>query len=191
MRTIGYLLIFLMISSASFAHSPILADAITTKTKTDPFRIEKPEHSKAIFAVLTGQSHYYRIQSDVPFKFYAGITAPKLENCGLNQTFSFEVLDESFKLIEHKSGDNFDWTPWYEKWGKKWYWIGPEVGKKFLADRTYQAGTYYIRVFNQTNNGKYVLAVGDVEEFGIRDVISLPNKIRKINSIFWDEGDCQ
>jgi len=191
MRIIGYVLVFLLISGAAIAHSPILADANTAKTKTDPFVIENSEQSKAIFSVLTGRSHYYRIQSDAPFKFYVGITAPKLENCGLKKTFSFEVLDESFKRIERRSGAAFEWTPWYEKWGKKWYWIGPEVGKEFRADRTYKAGTYYIRVFNETNTGKYVLAVGDVEKFGFREVISLPKKIRKINSIFWDEADCE
>ena len=50
-------------------------------TKGDPFHIENPEHSKAIFSELNGSAEYYKMTSPTPFKFYVGITAPKLETC--------------------------------------------------------------------------------------------------------------
>jgi hypothetical protein len=74
--------------------------------------------------------------------------------------------------------------------GEKWYWFGPEIGKDFKADRTYSAVIYYIRVFNKANQGKYVLAVGDVERFGLGEIFAMRKKVKQINALYWDQGDC-
>ena len=73
--------------------------------------------------------------------------------------------------------------------GGEWYWVCPEIGKDFKADRTYSAGIYYIRVFNKANQGKYVLAVGDVERFGLVEIFTMCKKVKQINALYWDEGD--
>ena len=80
----------------------------------------------------------------------------------------------------------------YEEYGKTWYWVGPEIGKDFLGDRTYEAGTYYIKVFNQTNTGKYVLAVGDIERFGFSTIAGmvLNRTMQKVRDGWWDESLC-
>jgi hypothetical protein len=183
------LLISLLFASSVAAHSPVLD--MSPKTAEAPFVIEEPEHSKAIFAELTGAPQFYQITSAESFDFYVGITAPKLENCDLIQTFSFEVLDARMQQIDIRDGSAAPWKPWYEEFGKKWYWAGPEIGSAFAHDRRYAAGTYFIRVFNAQNTGQYVLAVGDQEEFGILDVFTLPGKVQEINKLFWDETTCR
>jgi len=170
------------------AHQPVLNSE--SRTAKSPYIIEEPEISKAIFSELMGEPHYYRIDSDSRFEFYAGITVPKIDNCPISKKFSFEVLDADFGLIERKDGENFNWWPWYEKHGEKWYWIGPEIGEKFKSNRFYKEGTYYLRVYNETNSGQYVLAVGETESFPISVIVRMLFTMPKINSTFWDDVKC-
>ena len=182
------ILILIIVIKPSKAHQPVLNSE--KSSSEEPYIIEEPEVSKAIFGELKGEPHYYRIDSNTKFKFYAGITTPKIDNCPLSKKFSFDVLDSNFKLIKKKDGEKFNWWAWYEKHGEKWYWIGPEIGAKFKSNRDYNKGTYYIRVFNQNNTGQYVLAVGDIESFPISVIIKMLFTLPSINSAFWDDVTC-
>ena len=68
------------------AHQPILAIS-DPHTRDNPFLVEKPEISKAIYSRLSGQPHYYKIYSSQTFNFYSGITKPKLDDCEVGNTF--------------------------------------------------------------------------------------------------------
>ena len=181
--------LFIFSFTQSYAHKPVLNENSTYPADA-PYEIEEPEISKAIYSTLTGDPHYYRIQSDVDFDFYAGILAAKIGECALESKFSFEVLDAEFHNIDVADGENFKWTPWYEEYGKQWYWNGPEIGKNFLSDRIYKAGTYYIKVFNNTNTGQYIIAVGDIEKFSFTDIIGLIFSLGDIEDEFWDPNLC-
>jgi hypothetical protein len=181
--------VLLFLATPAVAHQPVVV-AGTTYSLDAPFEVEQPEISKAFFAALEGQPHYYRIVSAAPFRFYAGVTVPKVDDCPLEQRFSFDVLDDGLNPIVAADGEAFDWWPWYESFGKKWYWVGPEVGAEFKSDRVFTAGTYYIRVFNADNAGRYVLAVGDVESFPIDVVIKTMIMLPGINRDFWDNVSC-
>jgi len=186
---LGLLIFALFFANQSFAHQPVL-NIDSPNSKEEPYIIEKPEISKAIYSELKGSPHYFVINSDKPFNFYLGITQPKIDNCPISTKFSMEVLDSNFKVLEFVDGENFEWWEWYEEYGKKWYWIGPEIGEDFKSDREYNAGVYYIRVYNAENEGKYALTVGDVEKFTLpviaRTVLIMP----KINSRFWEDSAC-
>ena len=69
--------------------------------------------------------------------------------------------------------------------------MGPEIGENFASNRTYNPGTYYVKVFNQTNTGKYVLAVGDIEKFGLASIPKLLLTVRKLKKVFWAESNCR
>lgn len=189
MRFLGLVMLGLM-SLHLGAHQPVLDKGSLANSADDPYVIEKPEISKAVYSELTGEAHFYRIESDVPFQFYAGITVPKIDNCALETIFSYEVLDANFHIIDSRSGDAIEWWPWYEKFGKKWYWVGPEIGEKFASDREYAAGTYYIRVFNQNNLGNYVLVVGDIEKFTLPVIAKTLVVLPKINNKYWNDVSC-
>ena len=173
----------------SYAHQPILNEENPISINS-AYVIEKPEVSKAIYSTLNGQPHIYKISSDNKFKFYVGITVPKIDGCNNFKTFSFQILDGSQNLIKEFDGENFKWWPWYEKYGKKWYWVGPEYGEDFKSTKIFDAGTYYIKVFNKDNKGNYVLAVGDIEKFTplviAKTIVTLP----RINRKFWDKRNC-
>ena len=187
-----FAILFSIASVAASAHAPVVNDRSLPYSKEQPFVVNDPEHSKAIFSELQGQPQYYRIDATKPFRFYAGITMAKLDTCDRFQSFSFEVLDANFDRIDGRNGRNFDWWPWFEEYGKTWYWVGPEIGADFKGNRTYQPGTYWIKVFNQSNTGKYVLAVGDIERFGLGTIAGmLVNRtMNKVRNGWWDESLC-
>jgi len=169
--SIAFLIAF---TTQAYTHKPILNDNSTYPADA-PYEIEKPEISKAIYSTLTGEPHYYRIQSEVDFDFYAGILAAKIGECSLNSKFSFEVLDSEFHKIYLADGENFEWTPW---------------GQNFASNEVFKAGTYYIKVFNNSNTGQYILAVGDIEKFSFTDIIGLIFSLGDIEDEFWDASKC-
>ena len=140
MKKIILLIVFIIIFK-SHAHQPVLNNENPISINS-PYLIEKPEVSKAIYGTLQGEPHIYKISSNKNFKFYAGITVPKIEGCNNFKKFSFQVLDANQKIIKEFDGENFKWWPWYEKYGRKWYWIGPEFGANFKSNKTFDAGDY-------------------------------------------------
>ena len=72
--------------------------------------------------------------------------------------------------FSESDGLNFNWKAWYEPYARDNYWKGPEIGidtnSEFKTSFNLNAGTYYIKVFNEDNSGHYSLAVGEAEFFG-------------------------
>ena len=178
----------LFIASAVTAHTAILD--MNSKNVSAPYEIDDAEHSKAIYSELDGDPDFYKLVEEQPFDFYVGITAAKIEGFALKSQFSFDVYDSSMKLLDKRDGLKFEWWAWYEKWGKKWYWVGPEIGADFKSTDQYPAGTYYIKVHNSDNKGKYVLAVGDDERFGIGTMLKLRGIMKETSEIFWESEGC-
>ena len=164
-------LIFIILSTiivltSSYAHQPKIIKY--SPTINNPHYVYEPEISKAYYGKLNGEAHYYKIQSDRDFAFYAGITIPKINE---NVTWvSIEVLDQNNNSIFYKDGKYYNWKAWYEPYARDWYWVGPQIGthndKEFKGSLKFEPGTYLIKVFNDENIGSYSLAVGDTEFFG-------------------------
>ncbi len=186
----GWLSVCLWVSFAVQAHQPVL-NLDSNPDQQHPYLISKPEVSKAIFSRLTGTPHFYQIKSDTAFHFYVGMTMPKPANCESFTRMSFSILDQDYKMIAELNGEQYEWKPWYEEYGKQWYWIGPEYGKDFKSTHVFDAGTYYIKVYNADNTGNYVLTTGDVESFGPVIMFKMLFTLPKINRIFWDEKRCE
>ena len=182
-------MVFLFAITSSFAHQPIL-NSDEEMSPDKPYVIENPEISKAIYSTLEGSDHYYLISSEKPFNFYAGLTVPKINDCDDFLRFSFAVLDNDFHIIQEFDGQKYHWWKWYEPYGKKWYWVGPEYGKNFKSSNIFDAGTYYIKVYNKDNIGKYVLAVGDIEKFTPAVIAKTLIILPIINKNFWDKSNC-
>ena len=160
------LFILFLFSMPVHAHQPKLINY--SPTIDSPHKVFFPEISKAYYSKLTGQPHYYVINSEDDFLFYTSILSPKINE--EPSRFSLEVLDGDQNIVYKVDGSNFDWTAWYEPYARDWYWKGPEIGvesgKEFQTSFTIDAGTYYIKVFNESNTGHYSLAVGEAEFFG-------------------------
>ena len=160
------LFILFLFSLPLHAHQPKLINY--SPTIDNPHVVIFPEISKAYYSKLTGQPHYYVINSEDDFLFYTSILSPKINE--EPSRFSLEVLDGDQNIVYKVDGLDFEWTAWYEPYARDWYWKGPEIGvesgKEFQTSFTIDAGTYYIKVFNESNTGHYSLAVGEAEFFG-------------------------
>jgi hypothetical protein len=167
---LGILIIIIFLSiSMVFAHQPRLAS--DTSSISNPIVVKNPEVSQAFYGNLNGSPAYYKIESNSSFRFYVNILVP--DNPGSReQLMSVEILDSSGKTIALLDAKNSTWTPYFEEFGGDNYLRGPEF------NQTAPAGTYYVKVFNDNNQGKYSLAIGDIETFPpdetVKTLILLP-----------------
>lgn len=153
----------LLLISLSFvvAHQPRLETAANVSYE-NPIVVQNPEISQAFYSQLNGKPDYYRIDSDKSFRLYINLLVPT--SPGINGNFvSAEVLDSTGRSIISVNGTNSSWQAYFEEFGGDNYLKGPE------STANLQAGTYYIKVFNQENQGKYVIAIGDVESFPLEE----------------------
>ena len=185
-------LLIIFFSINTFAHQPRLnEEGDYAMSKDDPYIIKDPEISKAIYSTLDGAEHFYKIKSDEDFNMYAGITVAKQDDCPDEfQKFSFSILDENFNTLHAFDGESFKGWSWYEEYGKKWYWVGPEYGADFKSTNIFKKGTYYLKVNNNSNQGNYVLAVGDIEKFNALVIGKMMLVLPKINKKFWNKNNC-
>ena len=166
------IIIFVLFFSicAVSAHQPRLEAGINS-SMSNPIVVQNPEISQAFYGNLNGQPDYYKITSDKPFKLYVSILVP--QSPGISGNFiSAQITDASGKTIALLDGTKSNWTTMFEEFGGDYYLQGPELTKNVAA------GTYYIKVFNTNNTGKYSMAVGDIESFpadeSLKAVITIP-----------------
>lgn len=157
--------IFIVVSvSMTAAHQPRLESGMNLSI-SNPIIIEDPEISQAFYGELQGQPDYYKITSDKPFKFYLNLLVPA--SPGIPPDYiSAEVLDSSEKSIITVNGTNSTWETYFEEFGGDYYLKGPEVRMDL------NPGTYYIKVFNAKNQGKYSIAVGEIESFPLDESLA-------------------
>ena len=159
------ILIFILVTvSVITAHQPRLETGVNVSLK-NPIVIENPEVSQAFYGDLQGQPDYYKISSDEPFKFYLNLLVPA--SPGIPPDFiSAELLDSSGNVLITIDGQNGTWEPYFEEFGGDYYLKGPETRANLTA------GTYYIKIYNSKNQGKYSIAVGEIESFPIDESLA-------------------
>ena len=168
--TLILLFVFILSIGAVSAHQPRLELGVNS-SMTNPIVIQNPEISQAWYGNLNGQPDYYKISSTKPFELFVNILVP--QSPGISSDFvSAQVTDSSGKTIAMLGGNQSSWTPMFEEFGGDYYLQGPTF------DQNVSAGTYYIKVFNQNNTGKYSLATGAIEAFppyeSLKALISIP-----------------
>ncbi len=187
---------FFLLATVSFAHQPrIVSEGVT--------QIENPEVSQAFYAELKGKPDYYEIKSGEPFKLYVGILVPDLE--GIDKDVSAEISRkylhvEETSANEHEeeapillNGLQYEWTRWYEPFGGDWYWEGPELRvnppeEELPEGVQVNEGIYTIKVFSSDNEGKYVLVVGEREEFPIKEMVQTLFVLPKLKAEFFERS---
>ncbi len=153
------LLVLFFSISAVAAHQPRLETG-TNISMSNPIIVQNPEISQAFYGTLHGSPDYYKISSDVPFKFYLNLLVP--QSPGVEGDFiSAQLLDVNGNVLLTLNGTNSTWTPYFEEFGGDYYLKGPEVTEQLPA------GTYFVKVFNAENQGKYNIAIGDIESFPV------------------------
>ena len=126
MRLIAIVIFFCC--SNLLAHQPKLINY--SPSIDNPHQVIDPEISKAYYAKLNGEPHYYIINSKEEFLFYTGILTPKVEDDHLWLSIAvYSINEKNNKILKFfADGQNFEWEAWYEPYARDWYWKGPEIG---------------------------------------------------------------
>ncbi|MCE5328087.1 MAG: DUF2892 domain-containing protein [Planctomycetaceae bacterium] len=193
MRRVGFALVvcavLALLPSSLLAHQPRIA---SSSGMTD---IRRPEVSQAFYGELIGSPAEFRIQSEHEFRLYVGLLVPDI--AGVRKDISAEIVQKTSdgaRSLATLDGTAFHWKPFFERFGGDNYFWGPE----FEADgsgpdmsikgRTVPGGTYLIRVFSPTNQGKYVLATGDVEVFPVGEMLHAARIMPRLKAEFFDKS---
>lgn len=139
-----------LLGGAALAHQPNFVNRATKVTVYDP------TVSKAYYGDLPGEPAVYEIRADSFFTLYVNILAPDIP--GARTDFVVEVFKDG-ALFDVLDSTQVDWPPFYEPYGGDDYFKGPALREEVGP------GFYEVRVSNPDNRGKYVLAIGELEEF--------------------------
>lgn len=146
-------------TSPASAHQPrLVSDGVVF--------VENAEVSKAYYDVLNGTPRTYIIDSQQAFSLYLNLLVPKSSNPdGRYSAIVYEIdAGRKIEMARVNAGD-VEWTEFYEEYGGDYYLKGPEY-KKALP-----GGRYEIEVYSADNLGKYVIAIGDKEEFPPLEIV--------------------
>jgi hypothetical protein len=145
--------VFMFGTSPASAHQPRLVSG-------DQVIVNDAEISKAYYDTLTGMPRTYIIDSQKPFSLYLNLLVPKSSNPdGRYSAIVYEIdAGKKVELARVNDGE-VNWAEFYEEYGGDYYLKGPEF------KRSLPGGRYEIEVYNADNQGKYVIAIGEKEEF--------------------------
>lgn len=190
-----FLILILIFSFKSVALAHIPLDTSGSASKEDPIFVEDHQISWAAYNQLeqAGDVDYYSFKAEqseeiyfsmvIPlieryqnFKPDLALIGPALENdyAGYDPDYINSLLklesDENI-IIVRDDNDNSD--TFFEPFTRTSYWKRQEFSTAAPA-----AGTYYLAVFSGNENpGKYTLAIGRKEIWGLKDIIKLPKII--------------
>ena len=157
--------------------------------------IKNPETSQAFYGELAGAPQTFRIISGTDFRLYIGILVPDVPNVKKDISAEIDrVTPSGTEQIATLDGNNFDWTPFYEEFGKDNYFWGPEFkaddSKKGgpIKGLTVPAGTYIIKISSPDNAGKYSMAIGDIESFPASEMINAALLLPYLKSQFFGDS---
>lgn len=183
-----FILIF-FISGYAYAHQPRITSDIFTE-------IKNPETSQAFYGELKGQPDTYSIESEKSFHLYVGILVPDIE--GIEKDISAEIYFGNEKgndnFLYKLDGLKYKWTSYYEEFGGDNYYFGPEFKDEAKSKKNVpkgikvEKGSYLIKVFSPDNKGKYVLVVGEKEEFPVNEAINAVKTMPKLKSDFFNKS---
>jgi len=148
----------------------------------DVIEISNPEVSQAFYAELKEKPQFFRIVTYEELPLYVSLLVPDIE--GADKDFNVRIYRTRVPLAELANLDSrqYDWTRFYEKYAGDWYWQGPEFRQ------TVPLGVYEIEVSSPDNLGKYVLAMGEKEEFLIKEALKTIVVIPELKSDFFGKS---
>lgn len=169
------------------AHQPRL---VSEQTNLDGemqnlINVENPDISQAFYGELTGQEQWFQIESSDPnFVLYVNLLVPKIENIekDVSALIISEASNENQGVIAELNGLNFQWSEFYEPFGGDTYYMGPEFNEKVGT------GTYLIKVYSPDNLGKYVVAIGQIESFPIKEQINTLRLLPTLKHDFFNKS---
>jgi len=96
--------------------------------------------------------------------FYFETLVPDVKD--ITKNISADLINvEDEKIIAVLDAKKSDWPPYFEKFAGDHYFSGP------TSTINLDPGTYQIKVYNENNEGKYVLVVGQKEDWQPKEIL--------------------
>ncbi len=173
----------------SFSHKPIFEEKNSTFEK--PIFIDNHKISYAVYGFLESSQDidFIYFKAKTGENIFVQMTVPIIRG---NECFSptFALIS---KTINQRESIPFELS---EEYGvivvppttEKKYFLEHFTGTEYYIRQTIeftvtQDGDFFVAVYGN-EKGKYVLAVGKIESFGILDILSIPLTIYKLNRYF-------
>ncbi len=118
--------------------------------------VNDPEVSKAYYGELVGSPASYHIKTTAPFDMYVAILVPDIPGVDTDYTVQIYRYEDHIATL---SGPEHEWKRFFEPFGGDRYLRGPEFRESV------RNGRYEIYVWSPDNRGKYVLVIGEKEEW--------------------------
>lgn len=151
------------------AHQPsIVDDNLVT--------VRSPEVSRAYYGELAGVPVRFEIESDSPFRLYVGILVPQQD--GIRTDWQVYVTRDG-EPVASLDGSEAEWGEFHEEFAGDDYLKGPEYSAEVAP------GSYEVVVNNPDSSGKFVLAVGDREVWGVGSTIDSLRVIPRLKTNFF------
>ncbi len=181
-------------ATAALAHRPIFVEPRSNTTRANAVKIGDPEISWAVYAQLAdaGELNYYRFEGKRGLRVRIEMSVPRIESA---RAFGFDValigkgLDAARVPFALEAGEGAqvaadsgqeDARVFDEPFTQTSYWKRQTLRAELPAD-----GTYWIAVYDPRGRaGKYVLAIGEREEWGADDLVSMPSIVARVREFF-------
>ena len=167
--------LFLMMPAVVLAHHPRLTEGRQTL-------VPDPEISKAYYAKLMGEPDTYIIESTTSFDLYVNVLVPDITGQKKDVFVAITKDGETGALLAVLGGVNANWKQFFEPFGVSTYWQGQEYKARA------EAGRYEVRVWSESNDSKYSLAIGEGEFFDIGEILNALRLVPQIKSDFFNES---
>jgi hypothetical protein len=165
--------------TASYGHQPqFIMDQ--HPTRDNPIVVKRAVVSKAFYAELKDTAAYFQVVLEDSLTLFMNLLVPDIDGFR-DYRFSADLLDSAWTLVYRLDSGQTAWKPFYEKYGKDNYRMGPETRVPL------KAGTYYIRVFNAAGAGRYALATGEKESFPLFEIWRTIRVMPKLKKHFFNK----
>lgn len=162
---------------------PFTASAHQPRLVTSPsMNVIDPEVSKAYYGTLSGAPHIFHIASDKPFMLYVNILVPAIVNQKTDVSTVVIQSGGTSTPLALLGGVNGIWKLMFEEFAHDNYLQSGE----YKAEAP--AGEYDLWVSSAQNDSKYVLAVGETEDFNPKEIVNALVLVPKIKSDFFVES---
>jgi hypothetical protein len=166
------IIFLILVAGEAWAHQPRIVSQ-------DLIEVQNPEISQAFYGELQGQPTIFRIDSPEPFVLYLNLLVPDLPE--IEKDVSARVFFQD-KELYFLNGLETDWNYFFEEFAGDGYYQGPEVKEEV------EKGEYQVEVFSPDNQGKYVLAVGEKEEFPFDETVNTLLLLPQLKAGFFNKS---
>jgi hypothetical protein len=187
-------------AGVALAHKPIFVEPAANSAREKAVRISDPTVSWAIYAQLSqvGEVNYYSFTGTRGARVKIDVNIPRIES---ERDFGIALALIGVGLVDKGSGAPYetyadegvivapdrlhDSTRIFdEPFTQTSYWT-----RQSLVAQLPEDGSYTIAVWNaREQTGKYVIAIGEREEFGIADMFNFPRIWLQVHSFFHESG---